>query len=264
MSGTAYWIFYIAKKDQMQPRKIQISYPAKKIIHHEIKWSVISISIMSFLTAIVITSILNGHTKMYFTFGEYGWLYFIASPVFCIFINDSYFYWTHRFMHLKSVFPWVHKIHHLSKTPTPWSIFSFSPIETLILYTIFPILVFFIPLHPVSLGIIVFYNVFNNVIGHLGFEIIPLRFHRHWLLKYGLTITHHDLHHAKVKCNFGLYFNLWDRLMKTNHADNEKKFMQIQGRIHATGLAGNRKEEQSSVANMIAKAGNAKSGSLNI
>jgi sterol desaturase/sphingolipid hydroxylase (fatty acid hydroxylase superfamily) len=35
------------------------------------------------------------------------------------------------------------------------------------------------------------------------------------------------MHHRLVKCNYGLYFNIWDRLMNTNHPDYEKSFNQV-------------------------------------
>jgi lathosterol oxidase len=239
LAGAVYQVFYILKRDQMRSRKIQPRYPDKKIMYQEIKWSVVTMMILSFISMIVISSLLNGHTRIYYEIRNHGWLYFAGSIVFCIFINDGYFYWVHRFMHLKAVFPKVHRIHHLSKTPTPWSIFSFSPAEAFILYAIFPAFVFFIPLHPVALAVIVIYNVINNISGHLGYEIMPLKFHRHWLLKYSNTVTHHELHHAKVKCNYGLYFNIWDRLMKTNHPENEKRFMKIQDEINHSGTKDN-------------------------
>jgi Delta7-sterol 5-desaturase len=231
LAGAAYWIFYIVKKDTMRVRKIQLRVPDKKIIRHEIKWSLIAMTMLSLIGALVISCVLKGYTKIYYSVSAYGWLYFFGSMIFCIFCNDGYFYWVHRFMHLKAVFPKVHRIHHLSHTPTPWSIFSFSLVEAFILYAIFPVFVFFIPLHPVALSVIVLFNMVNNVSGHLGYEIVPGKLHRHWLFKYSNTVTHHEFHHAKVKCNYGLYFNIWDRLMKTNHPDNEKKFMQIQERI---------------------------------
>lgn len=230
-AGLAYWFFYILKKDAMQARKIQLRMPDKKTIIHEIKWSLITIGLLSFTGMIVISCVLKGYTKMYHSISDYGWAYFFGSIVCCIFINDAYFYWVHRFMHLKAIFPAVHRIHHLSHTPTPWSIFSFSPVEACILYAIFPVFVFFVPLHPVALSVIVLFNVVNNISGHLGYEIVPGKLHRHWLFKYSNTVTHHEWHHAKVKCNYGLYFNIWDRLMKTNHPDNEKKFMQIEQRM---------------------------------
>jgi Delta7-sterol 5-desaturase len=231
LSGGSYWVLYIAQKDRFKPRKIHKRYPSRKIIFQEIKWSVISVLLMSFLNTILVIWILKGYTKMYFRIYEYGWFYFFGSMMICIFINDAHFYWMHRFMHLKAVFPRVHRIHHLSHSPTPWSIFSFSPVETFVNYSIFPLMIFFIPLHPVSVAVIVTYNILMNLGGHLGYEIIPLKFHHHWLFKYGNTVTHHEMHHAKVKCNYGLYFNIWDHIMKTNHADYEKKFREVHDQI---------------------------------
>ncbi len=40
------------------------------------------------------------------------------------------------------------------------------------------------------------------------------------------SVTHHALHHEKFRANFGLYFNVWDRLMGTNHRDYEHRFAQ--------------------------------------
>jgi Delta7-sterol 5-desaturase len=232
LSGTSYWVLYVAKKNQFKSRKIQARYPSRKIVYREIKWSVISVLLMSFLNTILVICISKGFTKMYFDIREFGWVYLFGSIVLCVFINDTHFYWMHRFMHLKMVFPWVHKIHHLSHSPTPWSIFSFSPVESFVHYSIFPLMIFFIALHPVAVAILVTYNILMNLGGHLGYEIIPLKFHTHWLLKYSNTVTHHEMHHAKVKCNYGLYFNIWDHLMKTNHADYERKFLEVHEQIN--------------------------------
>ena len=44
-----------------------------------------------------------------------------------------------------------------------------------------------------------------------------------WVLN---SVTHHAQHHEKFRANFGLYFNVWDRLMGTNHRDYEHRFAQ--------------------------------------
>ena len=33
------------------------------------------------------------------------------------------------------------------------------------------------------------------------------------------------MHHRLVKCNYGLYFNFWDRVMKTNHPHYEESIL---------------------------------------
>ena len=53
--------------------------------------------------------------------------------------------------------------------------------------------------------------------GHLGYEIFPRNMIQHPLFKWLNTSTNHNMHHKYVRCNYGLYFNIWDRLMDTNH-----------------------------------------------
>ena len=226
-AGLSYLFFYVWKKNQWVGRHIQKRFPTRKSILRELKWSLISICILSFFTLLLYLSIQQGHGNMYFSIREYGWVYFLFSSLLIIAVYDTYYYWIHRFMHLKKVFPWVHKTHHLSHTPTPWAILAFSPVETILEFAIYPILIFTIPLHPAALGFFILYNIILNTGGHIGFEIVPRSFFNHRLLKYGLTVTHHDMHHSKINCNYGIYFNFWDRIMKTNHPDYEKTFNEI-------------------------------------
>jgi Delta7-sterol 5-desaturase len=223
-AGGAYLYFYVFKKEDLENKHIQKNYPTRQSIKREIKWSLISVVILAFIVLILYRLIVNGYTKMYFSVKEYGWFYLIASCIFTIIAYDTYFYWIHRFMHLKKIFPWIHKTHHLSHTPSPWAILAFNPIETVIEFAIYPIMIFLFPLHPIAIGVFALHNIILNTAGHIGFEVVPKSFFHHWLLKYGLTVTHHDMHHAKTNCNYGIYFNIWDRIMKTNHPEYEKTF----------------------------------------
>jgi lathosterol oxidase len=47
------------------------------------------------------------------------------------------------------------------------------------------------------------------------------------------TTTHHHLHHERHRANFGLYFNWWDRMMGTNHAEYEARFDNVHSRAAA-------------------------------
>ena len=230
--GTAYWLLYGRGDDSIRNHKIQKRMPTRKSMNREIRWSVISMFVQALMTLVLLICIGKGFTKVYFDFSGHSRIYFCVSILLAFVVHDTYFYWMHRFMHLKAVFPFVHKIHHLSKTPSPWAIYAFHPVENIIDYSVFPILVFFIPLHPFALAFIIVYNMIMNLGGHFGFEFMPGKYQHTWLFKYGLTTTHHDMHHAKVNCNYGLYFNVWDRLMRTNHPEYEKTFMQVQEQIH--------------------------------
>ncbi len=74
------------------------------------------------------------------------------------------------------------------------------------------------------------WQVVFNVAGHTGYE-----FHPRWLMNTSLryflkTPTNHVMHHEKMRGNYGLYFNIWDRLMGTNHADYEARFREVTSR----------------------------------
>jgi lathosterol oxidase len=66
-----------------------------------------------------------------------------------------------------------------------------------------------------------------NVFGHCGYEIFPRWFLQSWAGKFLNTPTHHAMHHEKVGANYSLYFNIWDRLLGTNHPDYESRFEQV-------------------------------------
>jgi sterol desaturase/sphingolipid hydroxylase (fatty acid hydroxylase superfamily) len=60
----------------------------------------------------------------------------------------------------------------------------------------------------------------------------PLRF----LLN---TPTNHAMHHESPRGNYGLYFNVWDRLMRTNQAGYEARFRAVtaRGALRPTEIA---------------------------
>ena len=40
-----------------------------------------------------------------------------------------------------------------------------------------------------------------------------------------ISAAHHDLHHTHVRCNYGLYFRVWDKLMGTDRLEADYPFM---------------------------------------
>ncbi len=226
-AGLSYLYFYVIRRDQWKPRHIQKRYPQTKSVLREIKWSFSTVLIITLITCIALFSIQEGKTQVYFSIVEYGWYYLFFSILLYIGLHDTYFYWIHRLLHFKPVFRWVHKTHHLSHTPTPFASLSYNPLEAFLQFGINLILIFIIPLHPVAIGILLTHNILLNTGGHTGFEVMPRCFFHHWFFKYSLTTTHHDMHHTKLNCNYGLYFNIWDRIMGTNHREYEKTFMEV-------------------------------------
>ncbi len=83
------------------------------------------------------------------------------------------------------------------------------------------------PVHLLAIVIFLMLMTVMNVIGHLGYELYPKNFLGNPLLKWNNTSTHHNMHHRLVNCNYGLYFNFWDKLMGTNHPDYQKSFEDV-------------------------------------
>jgi sterol desaturase/sphingolipid hydroxylase (fatty acid hydroxylase superfamily) len=132
-----------------------------------------------------------------------------------IFLHDAYFYWTHRLLHLRGWYEKIHITHHLSSSPNPWTALAFHPVEAVIQAAIFPVIIMTIPTHPVALFIFLFYMVFMNVRGHSGFQLFPFENGMDKWDWWNNSSKQHDEHHQYAKGNYGLYFTLWDKWMKT-------------------------------------------------
>lgn len=226
-AGSMYYLFFMAKRTRWKNRRIQDRYPEPGAIRREIKWSILTVFITSVMATGLILLVQSGVTKLYVSIGERGWIYFIFSTLLFVLAYDTYFYWLHRFMHWRKVFPYVHRLHHMSNTPTPWAILAFNPLEAVLEFMIYPLALFLIPLHPAAVILFVVYNIVINTLGHVGHEIIPRSFHKNPLFRYSTTVTHHEMHHQKVRCNYGIYTTIWDRLMGTNHPDYESTYLAI-------------------------------------
>ncbi len=226
-AGIAYFVFYVWKRHYWMNHKIQKRLPEAKAVNNELINSVVTLFIFACVIFLLLFTSVRSYTKIYTDIQAHSSLYFFISLVFVIFLHDTYFYWTHRFMHWKKVFPFVHRIHHRSHNPTPLAAFSFHPIEALIEIGILPIIAFTFPVHRSVIGLFSLYMIVMNVIGHLGFELFPKWFLKNKVSKWFNTSTHHNMHHHYGTSNYGLYFNIWDRLLHTNHPNYEKEFNDI-------------------------------------
>lgn len=243
-AGVLYLIFYVWKRRDFILVKIQQKFPDNKNILREIGYSFLSLAVFAAvgLTLFVLRS--HGYTKMYMNFSDHSVAYFIFSVVAFILLHDTYFYFTHRFMHWKKIYPYVHRIHHLSINPTPWAAFAFHPLEALIEVGIVPVMMFLIPLHPFAVLTWVLYQTGMNVLGHLGFELFPKGFTTGAISKWHNTSTHHNMHHKHVTCNYGLYYNFWDRVLQTNH----ERYTQVFEEVKQRGVAPKETEEGTAAA----------------
>jgi len=229
MAGIAFLVFYGLWRRNFLSRKIQAAFPRSSDLRREISYSLLSIGVFAAIGFLVAVEQRLGWGRMYHHIEDHGWPYLIFSAVLLIFLHDTWFYWTHRLMHWRPLFKLAHRIHHLSHNPSPWAAFAFHPLEAFIEGMVYPLVILFLPIHPLAALAWLLYMTFMNVLGHLGFEVLPAGFARHGLFRWHNTGVHHNMHHQFVHCNYGLYFNIWDRLMGTNHAEYEDRYDKVTG-----------------------------------
>jgi len=197
-------------------RKPIIVAPAQK--HQqimEIKYSFISSFIFSFAGLLMGWLWQGGVSQIYLNISKWDWVYFPISAFLLAFLHDTYFYWTHRWLHIPWVFKKFHSIHHASRQTSPWTSFSFHPVESLINAMAIPLIIMILPLHPIIILLHLTLMTVTAVTNHVGTEIMPkilitLGFHCHWISGY-----HHGQHHTLYKYNYGLFFTWWDKWLAT-------------------------------------------------
>lgn len=229
-AGGFFLVFYVIKRKDWFYMKIQQKFPDNKRILHEIKYSFLTFAVFGLVVVLINYLRTHGWVQNYGDWNSRPLWYYIFTSVFIIFFHDAYFYWMHRLMHHPKIYKYVHRVHHISTDPTPWAAFSFHPIEAVLEIGFVPILLLSLPIHFSSFLILSIWMIVFNVIGHLGYEIMPSWFVHNNFFKWSNTPTNHNMHHRYVNCNYGLYFNIWDRLMGTNHPKYEELFDEVTGR----------------------------------
>lgn len=130
--------------------------------------------------------------------------------------NDIHFYANHRLLHLPALRRF-HQHHHRSRVTTPFSTYSFHPLEAVLLGNVIllPMLV-----HDFSFAALLSLPVMSlllNNLGHSNYDFAPGVGHDHWLA----ASRRHHLHHARYHGNYGFLFNFMDRWCRTRLPDED-------------------------------------------
>ncbi|MGQ4649561.1 sterol desaturase family protein [Lyngbya aestuarii] len=166
----------------------------------------------------------GGLTLLYLDPYQYGLWYLGVSFIAVLLLQDAYFYLIHRLFHNRLFYKWMHYGHHRSGDSTPWTSFAFDPPEAFIQAVFFIGVVFIIPIHFITLLAVLLTMTIWAVWNHLGFEIFPSSFSRHWLGRWLIGPTHHAIHHRRYTVHYGLYFTFWDKLFGTQDPNYENDF----------------------------------------
>lgn len=227
-AGLAFVIFYKIFTVFFESNKIQTKNAQRKDFFREIIFSMQTTVILAVVTIVTVYSPLREYTRLYSETSEYSVWWIPLSIVAALVLHDTYFYWMHRFAHRPKVFNYLHITHHKSTNPSPWASYAFGLSEGILESLIAPLIMFLIPMHPLSLIIFTVIAFLINVYGHLGYEIMPKWFRKSVLFEFINTSVHHNLHHKKFNGNYGLYFRFWDRIMKTENPNYENDYDKVQ------------------------------------
>jgi sterol desaturase/sphingolipid hydroxylase (fatty acid hydroxylase superfamily) len=209
---------------QLRGRRLRLKPPQAESIVRDIELAMFSTLFFATAAAFIIWSYDQGATRLYADLSQYGYGYAVASFGIVLILQDAYFYFIHRAFHQPFLFKYLHAGHHRSGDPTPWTSFAFDPAEAALQAAFLVGITFAMPLNFVVLIALLLTMTVWTVINHLGFELFPAAFSRHWLSKWLIGSTHHSLHHRKYRVHYGLYFTFWDKLLGTADPLYEQEF----------------------------------------
>ncbi|MGV3528707.1 MAG: sterol desaturase family protein [Flavisolibacter sp.] len=224
IAGIFHAVFYLWFPAQWAQRKISRRAYKKDQFRKEVKWSAVTALIFAITTSLLLLAWQKGWTKVYMDVNDYPLWWLPVSLAVSMLLHETYYYWLHRWMHQPKVFRIVHKVHHDSNITSPWTAFSFHPIEGLLQAIFLPVLLMVMPMNIYVVLLQLVLMTLSSVVNHLDIEIYPRHFQKHIVGKWLIGATHHALHHQQFRYNYGLYFTCWDKWKKTESPRFEALF----------------------------------------
>lgn len=215
VSGLYHIVFFEFLKKTFKNRFLRKKPLKRKQLLKEVYWSFFSGLIFAATGLLIYFLYIKGFTAIYSDASKYSIAYIPLSVVLFLVLQDTYYYWFHRWMHIPKIYKYLHLIHHKSIHTSVLTSFAFHPLETIVQAAFLPFIIMLLPLHIYALLGALLIMTISATINHAGVEIYPSGKFGLWFKKWFIGATHHDFHHRKFNYNYGLYFTFWDRLMKT-------------------------------------------------
>jgi sterol desaturase/sphingolipid hydroxylase (fatty acid hydroxylase superfamily) len=186
-------------------------------IRRELGWSLVACAIYGVPSGIIAWGWQNrGWTRIYTDPSAMPLWWMPVSLLLYLLAHDTWFYWTHRWMHRPAVFRRIHAVHHASRPPTAWAAMNFHPVEAAVVGLFVPALVFVVPIHAGVLALVLVIMTVMGVTNHMGWEMFPRALVHSPAGRWLITASHHSRHHEQYRCNYGLYFRIWDHICGTD------------------------------------------------
>ena len=188
--------------------KINAEEISKKQTVFEIKHSLKSIVIFGFSIIPIIYLVRVGEIDLL----SNTWSNVLIGIIILSIWNEVHFYVVHRIMHQKFLMKHVHSIHHQSKTPTVYSVYSFHWFEAFLLSTVSLTIIPFIPISILAVFLYPLVSILLNFAGHCNY-----RFGEGKGDSWRLFGTFHNEHHRRGRRNFGFTLNFLDQLFSKHN-----------------------------------------------
>ena len=203
--------YYVRRKDEPETWKCQPKRslrPGQNL--QAALLSSFNLALGGFVTANMIYAYLHGWEapKLFTDVNEYGWAYTLITTVLLFVVMDASAYYVHRLFHVKTLFRHFHRHHHRYVATTPFVVVAMHPIELLCLQAASFLPIFIVPLHFVSVIVVLGYVLLFNIIDHSGVKLVSR-------IPWQGPSMYHDDHHKYFHVNFGQHLMVWDRVHGT-------------------------------------------------
>ncbi|TCJ12686.1 sterol desaturase family protein [Flaviaesturariibacter flavus] len=215
IAGIFHGVFYVWQREKWRARKINGRPHKPGQYRREVSWSTVTALLFAVAGAGLLLLWQKGYTKVYLNVHEYPLWWLPLSLGIALLLHETYYYWLHRWMHRPKVFRLLHKVHHDSNITSPWTAFSFHPLEGVLQAIFLPALLLFLPMHLYVVLTQLTIMTFSSVINHLDIEVYPRGAPGRFFGRFLIGATHHSLHHKQFRYNYGLYFTFWDKWKRT-------------------------------------------------
>ena len=177
-------------------------------VRFEILHSFMSIIVFALYGVLIVLCYRNEVVSIGFNHG----LMVLVDLIILAIWNEVHFYSCHRLMHTR-LFLKIHRTHHKSHVVTPFSTYSFHPVESLIFGSVMILPMLVIEFDALALLIFPIYHLFFNTLGHSNVRLKK----QHSGVKKIEISTQHNNHHTTHNSNFGFVSRIMDLVVGTYH-----------------------------------------------
>lgn len=134
----------------------------------------------------------------------------------CIFIEDFFFYWSHRTLHRPFFYNKIHKLHHRHHNVIHLSFAYAHPVEFImgnIMPSLMAGLILGNNLHFITLSAFILVRTVESMETHSGYNFTFSMFK---IFPFTTSAEYHGFHHFKNIGNYSSFFRIWDTIFGTN------------------------------------------------